>query len=316
MRKFIINLILFFTFIAVFAYSLDYIISQGLRTANLRKYQAWNDIFSSNIKGNLLIMGSSRAWAQYNPKILDSIDYVNSYNIGIDGHPFDYQLIRYKTYRRFNQKPRFIIQNIDFGTLALTDSGYEREQFFPYTFDDTLMLQVSKVKDISWLYRNIPLIRYYGYRDIFETGIKSFLGEKNFFDGGMYKGYRGNNYPWDGSKLKKIDKVFFAKDSIAVKMFDTYLAQCKAEDINVILVSAPVYIEATKKIIDEKEMRKMFSDFALKYNLKLLDYTRDAICYDTAYFYNATHLNKKGSELFSTKLANDIKLYLKPISKK
>lgn len=310
MEKFLRNFFIFIFVIAALSYSTDKIISIGLRKTDLRKYQVWNDIYSLNINSDVVIMGSSRAWTQYSTKILDSIDHVNSYNLGIDGNPINYQIIRYNTYRRFNKKPKYIIQNIDFSTLAIRKDGYEREQYFPFVFDDTLMSLVGDDKKLNWLYRKIPLIRYFGYRDEIEEGIESFFGKKFFFDGNMYKGYRGNDYSWDGSKLKKIDKALYAKDPKAVTMFDNYLAQCKTENIKVILVSAPVYIEATKKIIDEKSMKTMYLNFAHKYNFKLLDYTNDSLCYDKSNFYNATHLNKKGSELFSIKLANDLRNYV------
>lgn len=42
-------------------------------------------------------------------------------------------------------------------------------------------------------------------------------------------------------------------------------------------------------------------------NVPYLDYTNDPICNDSNYFCVAVHLNQKGAELFSTKLANDLK---------
>ena len=41
--------------------------------------------------------------------------------------------------------------------------------------------------------------------------------------------------------------------------------------------------------------------------IPILDYTHMSLCEDTSYFYNAMHLNKKGSDIFSDSLANDIK---------
>jgi lysophospholipase L1-like esterase len=71
-------------------------------------------------------------------------------------------------------------------------------------------------------------------------------------------------------------------------------------------VYAPLYIDATEKIINIEGMYQMYDSIARKYNIPILDYNYDPISYDTIYFYNATHLNKKGAELFSVKLAHDI----------
>ena len=55
-----------------------------------------------------------------------------------------------------------------------------------------------------------------------------------------------------------------------------------------------------------KGMYEMYDSIAKKRNIPILDYNYDKMCYDTTYFYNAMHLNYKGSVLFSTKLANDL----------
>ena len=53
-------------------------------------------------------------------------------------------------------------------------------------------------------------------------------------------------------------------------------------------------------------MYAMYDSIARKYDIPILDYNYDPISYDTAYFYNAMHSNKKGAELFSVKLTHDI----------
>lgn len=306
MSKFLKLLSIFLLILAGLACSLDFAITSGLRKSDLRPYQAWNDIFDSNIESDAVVLGSSRAWCQYSPQILDSIIGLDFYNLGIDGHKIDYQLIRYNTYRRFNPKPKYIIHNVEFSTLGVTTNGYDREQFFPYIFDDSLLNVVSEVKKITLLDRKLPLVRYFGYRALFENGVKSFFGQKTFFDGGLKKGYRGNNYPWDGTVLDKIQTVQYERNPNAIKLFDEYLKKSKNEGIEVIFVFAPVYIEATKKILDIKGMYSLYTKIAGKYNFTVLDFSSDSISFDKENFYNATHLNKKGAEEFSIKLGHKL----------
>lgn len=307
MKSFLKILSIFLLLLWILAFSLDGIITKGLKKTDIRKYQVWNDIYASNIKSDFLILGNSRAWCQYDPKILDSIIGLSFYNLGIDGSPINYQIIRYNTYRRFNPKPIYIIQNIDFSTLAIRNDGYEREQYFPYISDDSLMNVVSKDKKITLFDRYLPLVRYFGYREVIEDGFQSFFGETSFFDGGMYKGYRGNDYQWDGSNLNNINTIIYSKDPKALKLLDEYLSKAKDENIEVIFVSAPIYVEVKRKLIDFKGMNDMYKSIADKYKLKILDYTNDSICLNKTNFYNGTHLNKKGAELFTTKLAKDLK---------
>ena len=53
-------------------------------------------------------------------------------------------------------------------------------------------------------------------------------------------------------------------------------------------------------------MWAMYRNMASICDAQILDYTHNPICYDTAYFYNAQHLNRKGAEKFSRILAHDL----------
>jgi hypothetical protein len=307
MKKFIVRTILFAISIWLLLSVLDRTITSGLRKTEISNYQVWNDIYASKIRSDVIIMGSSRAWEQYNPRILDSIVGLNFYNLGFNGQWIDYQINRYNAYRRHNPKPKFIIQNIDFLSLRITNSVYAKEQFFPYIFDDSLISVVEKVQRISWLDKNIPFIRYFGYHYIIQDGILSFFGKKDLAGGGLYKGFRGEALQYDGSELSRIDTLFCERESAAIKMFDEYLYKCKFDGIKVILVSAPIYSAAKKKILNLSGFNALVADIARKHNLLILDYLNDPISNDSTFFYDSTHLNKKGAEIFSAKLANDIK---------
>lgn len=91
-------------------------------------------------------------------------------------------------------------------------------------------------------------------------------------------------------------------------MFDTFLQECKNNNIKVTLVYTPEHIEGQNFISNRKEVIDLYKNFAEKYNLRFLDYSADSICLKKMYFYNTTHLNKKGSELFTKKLAQDLLL--------
>lgn len=180
MKRFLIHLAFWLLFASIAAVFFDVMISSGLKKTDIRKYSVWNDIYKGDINAEVLVIGSSRAWCGYNTFILDSLLECNSYNLGLDGHPFDAQLIRYKTYRRFNLKPSLIIVNTDFLSSLhnSAESQYEREQYFPYINDSILINSIAEVKHITWLERHVPLIRYFGYREDIADGLESFLGEK------------------------------------------------------------------------------------------------------------------------------------------
>ena len=302
MKKFIINIVFFACFIIAFLVCFDIIVSFQLRKSDgVVRNIVWKEIFTGKLQSEVVIMGSSRAWAQYNPIILDSILQTDSYNLGIDGRGINTQILRYNTYRRLNVKPKLIIQNIDMMTID-KDNAFNREQFFPYFFDKTFRQEVVELENLSWADKYIPSYRYAGYfhKILSWTGI---LKKENVK---LTKGYLANNLEWDGSNLRKIVEIDYSRDTFSLINFDNYLNQAKKDGVQILFVYAPTYIGVTEKIKNIEGMYQMYADIAQKYNIPILDYTYDLISYDTVFFYNGTHLNKTGAELFSTKLAHDI----------
>lgn len=303
MRRFLIKTGVTLLVLFVIAWGLDDIITSNLRHSNVRIFSTYNAIYSDSLRCDAVIMGSSRGQVQYDPAILDSILGCNSYNLSVDGRCVDAEIVMYDAYRHHAPKPRIIIQNIDFGTLQRSN-GYEREQYLPYLDKDDLFEQIHESEGFIWADRWLPLVRYAGYNEVIKEG----FGLKNKLSKPvMYKGWVGHDEEWDGTAFDALLTVPFDVNPKAVEMFDDYLARCKKEDVLVVLVYAPIYIGVTEKMDSVQTMFDTYQTFAEKYHFPILNYTYDSLSYDTNYFYNATHLNKKGAELFSVKLALDLK---------
>ena len=304
MKKFLYKILLFTFLIILCAYGLDLFLSWRLRTNENRMYAAWNQVYNDTTDYNLVINGSSRAWTQYSPLILDTTLGVNSFNLGIDGSAINRQIIKYWKYRDLHGVPSYLIQNIDLGTMDYT-YGYEREQFFPYFFyDRALIKDFDQYEKFSFMEKYCPCYRYLGYKEVFLEAL--FHDNTGHYFEYLTKGYLGRWDKWDGSQLAKLDKVECACDTNAIKIFENFLSEVTHEGTKVIFVYAPVYHEVRAKMINEQQMFYMYDSIAKKFDIQILDYNDIPMCYDTTYFYNGTHLNKVGAEMFSTKLAHDI----------
>ena len=62
----------------------------------------------------------------------------------------------------------------------------------------------------------------------------------------------------------------------------------------------------TKQLLALDEIHQIYYNLSKQYDIPLLDYSDCYLSQDTAYFYNATHLNKLGAEIFSAQLAHDV----------
>lgn len=287
------------------AFGLDILITNNLKHSDARMFNTYNAIYSDTLQCNAVVMGSSRGQVQYDVRILDSIAGLNSYNISVDGRCIDAEVVIYNAYRHHAPRPKVIIQNIDWGTLQMSN-GYEREQYLPYLDKDDLFDQTCENEGFSWADRWLPLVRYAGYRNIIFEGLG--LPAKVARPENIYKGYIAVDAPWDGSAFQNIDTLGFACNPKAVEIFDRYLSQCQKDGIRVVMVYAPFYIGATHKMGSAVDsMFALYQHFADRYACDILNYIYDSISYDTLNFYNASHMNHRGTEQFSIKLANDLK---------
>ena len=163
---------------------------------------------------------------------------------------------------------------------------------------------IKKQEQFDKMELYVPMYRYYS------QGVLSLKSEDNdsiwWNRKNWYKGYCGSSSKWDGKKLMEIEKIKFNPQNSIVEKFDSFLTELQRDGIDIVFVSSPIYVGATEKVenlSDFYDFRKRFSE---KYDIPVLDYIYDSISYDTAYFYNATHLNKTGAELFTIKLCHDL----------
>lgn len=304
MKKFLSQM-LFFTFILlILAVVFDVLLTTKALRSRTSPFATWNDLYQRKIDADVLVMGSSRAFVQFNPAIIDTVLHTNSYNLGMDGRAADSQILKYKVFRhKGNSKPKLIIYEVSHGTMQKSN-GYEREQFVPYLHDPYLWRLCHEQESFNMADCVLPSWRYLGQRTFIRNIL--FPSEGSEYDTPLYKGFRSYDRKWSGRGLRQQASVSYTKDTAVIRQFRDFLAECRRDSIQVVLVTSPFYIGGTRKMADSTGMHAMFAQIATDFDIPYLDYTYDTLSYDTAYFYNTMHLNKIGADLFSQKVARDI----------
>ena len=306
MKTFIIRSLLFATFILLSSYPVFYMLSNGIKKSG-DNYTTWNDIVSSSIKSDIIINGSSRAMNHINPFILDSILDCQSYNLSITGSFFSKQYVRYLFFEKYNEKPKYLIQQIDYTTLSNADYEFD-DRFLPYISYIDKALVKNHLKWIKNYHLIVPLSRYLFQKKLIIRGILEFSHVKHF-SREETKGFQKLSGPFNSKALNQIlqgDSLIGKNEPAMVELFDCYLNHCKQNNIYVILVFSPQYYKVTDFTTRKKEILDIYNSVSGKYNFSFLDYSTDSMCYDTIFFHDAGHMNYKGSTIFSIKLAHDI----------
>ena len=306
MKKFLTQFFMFVLILLIFSYIFDIFISNNLKKSNSfahKEYSSWNSLLEGRINSDVLIYGSSRAWVQINPAMITKIFNLSCYNLGIDAHNFWLQNLRHEYVLEKNKQPKFIIHSLDIFTLSKIPNLVNSEQFLPY------MLFNNKIKKATISYKGyktidyyIPLIRYFGNHESIEESLQMSKNAINKIE--RINGYQGQNKIWnkDFEIAQKKNPIFeIPFDEGTLELFDKFIKDCKRKNIKLIFVYTPEYIEGQKFVKNRKFIIETFSKISKKYKIPFFDYSNDSISFDKKYFYNALHLNKKGSEIFTKK---------------
>ena len=296
MKKALIKALLFFLIPIPVLYLADTIITRGLQKSRAGYLAVWNDIYGSRINADVLICGSSRAGRMISPAILDSNLHTHAYNLGMDGWEFTMQ---------------YALQCIDLKLFTERTNLFLHKQFLPYLYDTAIINITNRFTGrFSLAERYVPMFKYNNEPEMVIEGWRSFFGHGETQR--VYKGYMPYASNWDGSFFNRVkDPQPTQADLAAIRHttaeFETFIDYCKANDIQLIFVYPPTFHEPHFAELVATNIIAPIQTYAEKNHLIFLNYSNDPMCYDWSYFYNISHFNKTGAELFSRQLAKDLK---------
>ena len=308
MKKFLLKTLGFAALVLVLAFGLDRLICRGLLKMDDYRFQDYRAMIHGGMDNDILIMGNSRGKSHFDTRVIDSLSQKQSFNISIGGYPINAQLLKYQLYREHNRKPALIIQNIDYMTIRVMSDirhQHESEQFFPLVYDKVMRKELRE-SGYGFLELNMPLYRFFGYQQVIKNGLMEALHVKHY-SRPSYKGFLPEKGQWNGSELARMkpENVVLSEEGKA--LFEDYLAQCRADSIQVVLVNSPLYAGAREKLLGYDDARVYFEQVAEKYGCLYLDYTDTPVCYDTTQFVVSVHLNERAAWAFSETLMEDLK---------
>ncbi len=308
MKKFLLKTLGFAVMVLVLAVGLDWLICRGLLKMDDYRFQDYSAMLRGGMDNDILIMGNSRGKSHFDTHVIDSISGKQSFNLGIGGYPVNAQLLKYRLYREHNRKPALIIQNADYMTIRVMSDirhQHESEQFFPLVYDKVMRKELRE-SGYGFLELNMPLYRFFGYQQVIKNGLMEALHVKHY-SRPSYKGFLPEKGQWNGSELARMkpENVVLSEEGKA--LFEDYLAQCRADSIQVVLVNSPLYAGAREKLLGYDDARVYFEQVADKYGCLYLDYTDTPVCYDTTQFVVSVHLNERVARAFSETLMEDLK---------
>jgi len=292
MKKFIVKTLVFGISFFIVLVPLDYLYSMNCRKGVNGHYAPWEELLAGGCEADVLFCANSRM-SNLRTDIADSVLGCETKNLSMIGSPFPRQYYKYQLYRKFNSKPRMIVQNIDMWTLQ-NDLGYRKFQFYPYFWNKDIREATFPIEPFTFAEKRIPFYRY----------------QIDFLRQDLRRKPAGKvstwNDTWDPDRIAGWHLTFNITDFV-LQLFEDYLTDAEEEDIKMVLVLSPLHKEITDNFIALDRMVDFFDDMAQKHGFTFLDYSRMSLCTDTTCFADKAHLSNHGMVVFSDTLATAIR---------
>jgi hypothetical protein len=249
---------------------------------------------------DLLFMGSSRCLHHFVPSVFEEAYGMTCFNAadwGIKNIYYHYGLLGNILSRYTPKVIVFEIHPCDY--LDTPYSGTERAgSLAPFCGMSDECDEMLKISGNYWPYKLSMVYRYTGSLPALLFGRW----------GGMDRNLKGWK-PLDGqldTTDLKAEEFPFPVHQEKLQLLERFIQDCQAKGIRLGFIVSPMYI------CTEQDVYKVPRDLTNRYNIPFFDYFRDPQFMGHAeLFYDYGHLNREGATIFSKKVCNDLKDYIK-----
>lgn len=316
MKKFLIIIFKFTLLSCFFLYLISRILDYILLDSNIHYYNVWNKIYNGRIDSEIIIIGNSRAKQHYNSALLHKNTSFKTFNLGLGGTPINVLSARWTAYLNHQERPKILIIDVDYNFLGTANYLYKKWQYLPiYNQPEIKALRKSFDKNY-YLDTYIPFYKYKGSKFKFLNDyLKDHQSDNSDYIDGFFKNESSwNSKEWSDFKLRTVNQEkyydFEKTYTKGFKQLELIINECKQKDITVFLCWSPQYEGVFYYNNDNRQkVDSALKDISKNKNIKYFNFDTDDITKDTLSFYNHSHLNFRGANLFTEKLSDSINFY-------
>jgi hypothetical protein len=304
MRQFLKKLAVFFGTALLLAVAIQVLVSLRVKDANIHGNQT---LHLANQTADLVLLGSSRALAHFDPQFFENTFGLETVNIAVNGHSeIGLTTLRVENYLSKNKTPRFAIFNFDpfasADSVNVQDNFTIKDDFARYAFwPDARDLPILDFFKFNTAEKYIPAYAIFKYK-LLQSHLFPKRSRYDEF------GYENNNEHWDTLKLPAtgvMKKHYFKNTDIpAIAKSLRQLDQiCKKHHIKLLCIQTPVY-----KSVYEKNIFSRNKTICEKLGILYIDMESETFRNNIRYFYNSNHMNRDGVGKMNALLEDNLEL--------
>lgn len=291
-----------------------------------KSFTSYNDEIKLNMNyimtpskelNDVIFIGNSRTNVQIDPRQIDSVTGLKSYNLGLDGSNVPFFAMALNKYLQCHPAPRYVFINADFSCFNLSEKVYNYPNYQVYLGDSIVSASLTPYYNE---FKNSLLGQFALFRQInskpddvkMANIIYHLKGIRQRDHENMQDARRGF-CPSDGQWEDVAHKITTYNAIYSSRGFDLMrqmIRTCQENNIKVMLLCTPLYKDYDKIIVNYGTIRDSLQNIADTYHVPYWIYADTYISDTTANFYNVEHLSANGASIFSKMLGEDIKKYV------
>jgi hypothetical protein len=260
----------------------------------------------NNVKTDVLVFGSSKAVYHYDTKIIGDSLHMSVYNAGRDLSYIYYHYALLKAaLERYS--PKLVVLDTRANEFYRFRYGEDRDRInvlLPFYDSHPELREICQLRGPFERYK--LLSKMYPYNSLILNELVELLPIARYQKDDSQNGYiakYGEVKPPKGPYT-----VNDAIDTTAAGYYKKFVELCKAKNVPLVVVYSPIY-----QSINSGANRNVqyVMQLCKDNNVPVLNYLNDATFADEPrYFFDALHLNRQGSVIFSSTVAGKLKQFL------
>lgn len=279
--------------------------------ALLRQKMEW--VYSAQDKPGIIFLGSSRMLNHIDPRIIDSVCRVDSYNLGLDGANITEMRMLLKVCIEVGKVPGILVINLDPSSLDAEDAVWSFTDLLSYAEKDTVvyhaMADGQDVFSCKWKYPFYRLQKVMSLNDglklkaLFtsDSVLRREMRDDNEQASYYYKGFRAVYAGYSETYVNPFEAKFQEK---GFGLLRDIIRLCKEERIKLVLITAPMYRDYKATFLNAGAVLDRVRKEAVRGGVPYFDLIDDSLAGRRENFFNFVHLNGWAAERYSLELAN------------
>ncbi|MGC4041434.1 MAG: hypothetical protein QM710_11795 [Flavobacterium sp.] len=259
-------------------------------------------LLEGKINKEIVILGSSRGARNIIASEIANKTGHSAYNLAYPGSDIDFHEFIARTLLKFNKAPKVVLLSVDYPMALLPDSilNFRLDRLYPlvkYSYINEELVNRGEKNIIS---SNLFALSRMNKTN-FDIKQKQFTSlDTVYADGSMPISFQKKNEDWTPLETAiRYDRKKELKAKVA--SFKKIVALCQQKNIKLIIIQPPLF-----DAMDPAFHKRLAQLTAAK--AQFFDYNhQDPIYTNKAYYYDRTHLNRKGAMIFTDEIIDYLK---------